>query len=868
MSSILVARKPTDRLDAAEGFLSRHPASWHLSRVLALASRASLQAGNFSKALEYGEQSLRLFPENSLVLVPMAAMLDASGRPDAAVETARNALRSLDRFARPSDIPAPAWQALDSDLREVASLVLRRAGADPAEEHGPRLTLSDLSATPLRAAYAGSNACKACHPSEHSNWSETGMARMFRPYDPANVIGDFSLGEFRGESGMSIGLVNNDEGHFFDISGVGSEPQRFRVDYTVGSKWQQAYATRLPDGRIHVFPIQYNRLHGRWLNYWRLIDPPDSRRTEISTFLEFDRATSYQFNCAPCHTSQLAVSPPRSDRTADIRFKEGGVNCEMCHGPSAAHAAAYSNRAPAVKRPEDPPVDFRRIGQEQYTRICAQCHMQSAMFKRGPEGELNHSGDPKVFFQHLRSRPYSEFSKKAFYKDGRFRETTFVVESLLRSRCFEAGGATCGHCHVPHGAQAAGNPKSLKFREEPNRMCLQCHPGKGADLAAHTRHAAGTPASECSSCHMPAIMNSLLFKAGTHRIDDIPDAAMTARFGETESPNACLSCHPGEPAAWLKESLARWVDPEPGDPAGVVGELPPELSAPLEGLLAAINQAVTPAGFSFLVEAGNWAELAKLASSRIAASPGDPNPHYWLGIAHSQGDLVKAVQAFRSAEKLGLATGALHKALGLTYYNLGQYALFTEQMEKAIAADPSDSGPYHYLGRHQERQLNNFPRALDYFEQALEREPNDLQSLYFKGYCLHVMGRHDEAVAAYERAIEHARSRRERFGWPHQKLAELRARDQPASAVEHGRRAVELEPGVAEHRLVLGKIYEQLGRLEESAEQREAASDLRPSDPAIPYVLMRLYRRLGRDEDAEEALKLHERLRQVYGPSE
>ena len=148
MSLILVARKPSERLDAAERFLSRHPASWHLSRVLALASRASLQAGAFAMALEYGEQSLRLFPENPLVLVPMAAMLHASDRPDAAAEKARNALRSLNRFARPADIPVPAWQALESELREVASLVLRGAGAEAAGKPAPRLSLSDLSAVP------------------------------------------------------------------------------------------------------------------------------------------------------------------------------------------------------------------------------------------------------------------------------------------------------------------------------------------------------------------------------------------------------------------------------------------------------------------------------------------------------------------------------------------------------------------------------------------------------------------------------------------------------------------------------------------------------------------------------------------------
>lgn len=868
MSSLLAAEEPEERLKLAKDFLERHPQSWHLGRVFGMASRAAFRLGDHAAALRYGEESLRFFPEDSLLLVPMAALHDAAGRTDEAVALARRALDSLDRFARPSNIPELDWQALQSDLRSMAELILRRRNGDAKIAVEPRLSLSDLTTPRSGALYAGSDECKSCHPSQHSEWSRTGMGRMLRRYEPNNVIGDFSRREFRDDSGVTVGLLRNEQGHFFEIPGADGEPKRLPVDYVIGSKWQQAYATELPDGRIHVFPIQYNRLQGRWLNYWRLIDPPRSKRTDITAFSEFDHATNYQFHCAPCHTSQLAFSPPDSNRLEDIRFKEGGVNCEMCHGPSAAHAQAFAAGRLLEKKPSDPPVDFQSIGQEQYTRICAQCHMQSAMFRRGVEGELNHSGDPTVFFQHLRSRPFSEFSKKAFYKDGRFRETTFVVESLLRSKCFQIGGVTCGHCHDPHGANAAENPKSLKLRDQPNRMCLQCHSEKGVGLTAHTRHEADSKASECTSCHMPPIMNSLLFKAGTHRIDDIPDPERTSQFGAQESPNACLICHTDKNPSWLTESLSQWKAAVSEDRIDAEPRLSEEVSRPLDALLAAIDQAVSPDGFSFLVEARNWTELAKRANAKLKSSPDDPNLHYWLGIAHSQNDLIEAARAFRRAEKLGLSTTALHKALGLTYYNLNQYILFVEQMEKASALDPTDSGPNHYLGRYYELQLNNFPKALSYFERALQQDPDDIKSLYFKGYCLQMLDRRDEASEVYRMAAALVQSNGENYGWPYQKLAELMWREEPETAVAYARKAVELEPDVAEHRMALGKIYEQLGRLEESLTERKRAADLRPSDPAIPYQLMRLYRKLGRDNEADAALQRHKRLRQIYGTPE
>jgi hypothetical protein len=58
------------------------------------------------------------------------------------------------------------------------------------------------------------------------------------------------------------------------------------------------------------------------------------------------------------------------------------------------------------------------------------------------------------------------------------------------------------------------------------------------------------------SCHMPKIMEAVLFQARSHEIDAVPDAEMTARFGQNDSPNACLMCHRDRDAAWLQAGIA------------------------------------------------------------------------------------------------------------------------------------------------------------------------------------------------------------------------------------------------------------------------------------------------------------------------
>jgi predicted CXXCH cytochrome family protein len=153
--------------------------------------------------------------------------------------------------------------------------------------------------------------------------------------------------------------------------------------------------------------------------------------------------------------------------------------------------------------------------------------------------------------------PYDAFSRRAFYKDGRFRETTFIVEAFTRSECYLKGTAQCASCHSPHLGDFETNKTSLKFAAAPNEMCLGCHAEYRNRIAEHTRHAAGSEAAQCVSCHMPRIMNALLFKARSHQIE-IPSADLTERFGQQESPNVCLSCHAEKDVRWAKEQLAAW----------------------------------------------------------------------------------------------------------------------------------------------------------------------------------------------------------------------------------------------------------------------------------------------------------------------
>ncbi|HET6218873.1 MAG TPA: cytochrome c3 family protein, partial [Acidobacteriaceae bacterium] len=453
----------------------------------------------------------------------------------------------------------------------VSSLQNRTAQALPSPPAEAQISANKLP------AYAGSAACGRCHVDIFRQWAQSGMSKMLRPYLAQNTIGDFEKKNefFEGEDivyrngkvqitphadpTLFARMVIRGGRHYFDIKQSDGRWHSYPVDYTIGSKWQQAYATKLPNGEIHVLPIQYSAVEKKWLNYWKVIDAAGSERADPAQWERLDGSTSYELNCAVCHTSQLRNTLGKGLSPDNVVFREPGIGCEMCHGPSASHVEAMANGKFYPKKPLDPPVDFSRITNREFVTICAQCHMQSNEHRGSPKGELNYSSTGTFFLKNA-ALPLGEFTRGAFYKDGRFTQATFMVEALERSQCFRRGRASCGTCHDPHGHDESSNLTSLKFKDQPDLMCTGCHTQfqDKTQAAAHTHHSSASEASRCVSCHMPRIVDGMLLRVRSHQIDDIPNAEMTMRFGQQESPNACLLCHSEKTPQWVQGQLRSW----------------------------------------------------------------------------------------------------------------------------------------------------------------------------------------------------------------------------------------------------------------------------------------------------------------------
>jgi predicted CXXCH cytochrome family protein len=539
--ALLSAKQPQQKKSLALEFATRFPTSWLLATAWQMAAAACVDLEDSACVVKYARRSIELRPENPLLLIALARAELISGEAARAKSDARDALLWLSVLAGPSGVRPAEWDKTRGSLEEYT----RRIAGPGAPQLSP-------AQRQRKEEFAGSESCRPCHKAVFESWQQTGMAKMLRPRQEAGLLADFSrtieIGEAR------IGGAGRP---WFEIRTPDKSWKRYSVDYAIGSKWQQAYATSLPDGRLFVFPLQFNALSKEWLNYWQIIDPPGSERARVGHFPDLSEATSYQRNCAVCHTSQLHLTQQGDATMERAAFREPGVNCEMCHGASARHAAEMKSGKTSPHAGAEPPFRFESLDHVNATLICGQCHRQSALRNLGPSGEMNFTPD-SPFFARLLSDTAAELSPRAVYKDGRFRETTFIGEAFMRSACFLRGQAQCASCHNPHPANAQSNPVSLKFSQDPDRMCLQCHQKLAESIPLHTRHAQQSAGSRCTACHMPPIMNALSFRAASHQISDIPSAGLVARFGAEQSPNACLLCHRDKTANWLKEQLAQY----------------------------------------------------------------------------------------------------------------------------------------------------------------------------------------------------------------------------------------------------------------------------------------------------------------------
>jgi TolB-like protein/Tfp pilus assembly protein PilF len=193
-------------------------------------------------------------------------------------------------------------------------------------------------------------------------------------------------------------------------------------------------------------------------------------------------------------------------------------------------------------------------------------------------------------------------------------------------------------------------------------------------------------------------------------------------------------------------------------------------------------------------------------------------------------------------------------------------AKLTGSEKTAISKKPTENPDAHELylkGRHfwNLRTEANLKKALEYFQQAIEKDPSYALAYTGLADCYSIIPNYADrppkedyarALAAAHRAIELDDSLAE----AHTALANALGADlQFAAAETEFKRAFALDPNYASAHQWYGECLQSLGRFDESIAELQGARDLDPLSLIINTILASAYYTAGRNEEALQQLQ-------------
>jgi tetratricopeptide (TPR) repeat protein len=128
------------------------------------------------------------------------------------------------------------------------------------------------------------------------------------------------------------------------------------------------------------------------------------------------------------------------------------------------------------------------------------------------------------------------------------------------------------------------------------------------------------------------------------------------------------------------------------------------------------------------------------------------------------------------------------------------------------------------------RDLGRYEEALAHFERALAHDPNDADTMLYVASTLSDLGRLDAALAAVDRGVALAPEHEWGYRLRSHILGALRRHEE---AIEAARRAVALAPELCEAQLRLAYCARRLKRFEEAREATTRAIACNPSNPHV-----------------------------------
>jgi tetratricopeptide (TPR) repeat protein len=265
-----------------------------------------------------------------------------------------------------------------------------------------------------------------------------------------------------------------------------------------------------------------------------------------------------------------------------------------------------------------------------------------------------------------------------------------------------------------------------------------------------------------------------------------------------------------------------------------------------------------------LLDQGRVEQAEETVRNYLRAHSSSGDAHFLLGLI-----LFKAVKAKDSLAEY--TEGAKYRdpspydleIVALDYVLMRDYMDADKWLSKSLDHNPNNPEGWYYLGRTKYNE-NRFAEAIQMFEECLKREPGSVKAEDNLGLSYAAMGRTDDAIAAYRRAIGWQERKPDKDAGPFLDLGSLLLeRRRTREAIPYLLEAAQISPADSRTHEQLGKAYENMGKLPEAQSEMEKAVELKPQDSALHFVLGRVYQKQKLMEKAKAEFERSGRLSQA-----
>ncbi len=247
-----------------------------------------------------------------------------------------------------------------------------------------------------------------------------------------------------------------------------------------------------------------------------------------------------------------------------------------------------------------------------------------------------------------------------------------------------------------------------------------------------------------------------------------------------------------------------------------------------------------------LVKLARFTDAEQVVRRYLELHKSSADGHYLLGyILFKEQKAKESLAEYTEGAKYRTPSAHDLEVVAGDYVLLHDYGDADKWFTKSVEWNPGNFQTLYYLGRTKYNE-NRFDEAIQVFLQCLKLDPKSVKAEDNLGLSYAGMGRTEEALAAYKRAIGLDREAQARDSGPYLDLGTLLVdTNRAGEGVSYLLQALEISPSDVRAHRELGKAYLHLNQLEDAQNELEKSVALAPQHAPTHFVLAQVYRKRG-----------------------